>query len=283
MPVTNERAVAKAQNLAADTIILDLEDAVLPEAKTRARSQLADVLATHDFGYREVLVRINGLDSVWWQDDLAALANLPVQGVVLPKIETRSGIAAVAKVMASMPNGPKALWIMLESPVGVLNAAELCGYGAPVVGVIAGTADLSKAMHINTMDSTQPHRMGLLPALSQCVLAARAAGVSVIDGVYMNIQDNTGLEQECAQGKALGFDGKTLIHPAQLAIANAVFAPAAAEVQAAERLIEAWKMSEKTGAGVCLHEGRLVEHLHVIQAQALLSLAADVKEREASA
>lgn len=281
MPVTNERAVAKAQKLAADTLILDLEDAVLPEAKERARSSLGKLLASHDFGYREILIRINGLDSSWWQDDLAALADLPIHGVVLPKVETRSGISAVANVIAAMPNGPKALWIMLESPLGILNAADLCGYGAPVVGVLLGTADLGKSLNISDVQPDGTHRLGLQTALSQSVLAARAAGIAVIDGVYMNVKDSDGLERECIQGKALGFDGKTLIHPAQLSITNAVFAPSAAEVEAAEQLIKAWTDSEQSGEGVCLHNGSLVEYLHVKQAQALLAQAKSVREREA--
>lgn len=280
MPVTNERAVAKAQQLAADTLVLDLEDAVLPEAKVQARKSLRHVMATHDYSYREVLVRINGFDSPWWRDDLESLADLPVDGVVLPKVETRSSLAAVAEVMGSVKNGPDALWIMLESPRGVINAAELCGFGDPIAGVMLGTADLGKAMNISGIHPAHKNRLGLQNALSHCVLSARAADIAILDGVYMNVKDPDGLKEECLQGKALGFDGKTLIHPAQLDIANTVFGPNADEVDKAEQMIKVWTDAEQNGEGVCLFEGRLVEHLHVTQARTLLSLAAEVKARE---
>ncbi|MBX2826193.1 MAG: CoA ester lyase [Gammaproteobacteria bacterium] len=269
--------MAKAQTLPADCVILDLEDAVLPSHKLDARQALRAALESHEFGFSEVLVRINGVDTDWWQDDLAALAGTGVDGVVLPKVESRSDIASVASVMASISDGPQSLWIMLESPKGVLNAAELCAYGAPVVSVLIGTADLSEALKL-------PHttwREGLQYSLSQCVLAARAAGISVVDGVFMDVDDPDGLLRECQQGREMGFDGKSLIHPAQLETSNQLFAPTPEQVQVATELIIAWKVSEREGKAVCLHRGQLVEQLHVRQAEQVLALASEVEKRDA--
>jgi len=276
MPATNGRAVAKAQSLPADCLILDLEDSVLPSAKIDARVALGKALGSHDFGFSEVLVRINAVNTDWWQDDLAALAGTGVQGVVLPKVESRSDIDAVARVMASIDDGPQALWIMLETAAGVLNAAELCGYGSPVAAMLVGTADLGRELQL----VETPERDGLRYALSHCVLAARAAGIAVIDGVYMEIADTEGLERECLQGRELGFGGKSLIHPAQLEITNTHFSPSPAAVLAATNLVLAWKISEREGRAVCLHEGRLVEHLHVTQAESVLAMASTIEKRQ---
>jgi len=277
-PALNERAVRKAQTLPADVIILDLEDSVLPESKVAARAAAKLALESYDFGYSEVFVRINAVDTEWWQDDIASLSGTGVQTVVLPKVETRSDIAQISRVMASVDNGPGNVWIMLETPAGILNATELCGYGVPVAGVLVGTADLGKALQLPLSQD----RAALTVALSTCVLAARAAGIVALDGVFMDVTDTEGLAAECAHGRALGFDGKSLVHPAQLETTNRLFAPDPAAVAAASALVAAWQASKKTGKGVCLYQGRLVEQLHVGQAQSLLAMAAAVADREAA-
>jgi len=242
MPSINVRATAKATQLPADVIILDLEDSVLPTEKHNAREALAQACRDNDYGHREVLVRINGLSTPEWRDDLAVCAACNVSGIVVPKI---------------------------ESAQGIINALEIATSASDVTALIVGTADLSKAMQL----SERADRLGLQHALSQVVLAARVANITVIDGVYMDVQDQQGLEIECEQGRALGFDGKSLIHPNQLIAANQYFAPSAKEIKHARQLLDAWEQSREQQTGVCVMNNKLVEYLHVEQARELLAVA----------
>lgn len=278
MPATRHRAVEKAVGLPVDSIVLDLEDAVHPDQKTQAREFLRDHLQ-RQFGYRERLVRINAVDSRWWKEDIAALNDLPeglIDGIVIPKVERQQDIDLVVRSLASSARANTSLWIMLETTHGVLRAEELCGYGQPVVAALVGTADLTRALRL----PPDAGRTGLLPSLSHCVLSARAAGVDIIDGVFVSIEDSARLRRECEQGRLLGFDGKTLIHPNQLAIANEVFAPTRQEVEDAREMVEAFNAAIADGQGVCRWRNQLVEHLHAAQAGALLARHELLKKRD---
>jgi len=292
MPVTNTRAVEKAVGLPADTIILDLEDSIGAASKDEAAEQLT-VALSRDFGYRTVLIRINGLQSDLWQQDIEAVRAAIAQGgrchgIVLPKIETCEEIRQVENALDD--NRALAIWIMIETPTAVQNAGALCGYGAPVAGVMVGTADLAKELKLPDprfltvpQESLTPPslqvRAGLVMSLSLVVIAARAADIVVIDGVYMNFRDSEGLEREAWQGLSLGFEGKSLIHPAQLDVTNRVFSPSESELSEAREMIETWQASSDSGQAVCSFKGALVEELHVRQARARLELAQRIAER----
>ena len=292
MPVTNARAVAKAVTLPVDTIILDLEDSVGAASKDEAAAQLAEALG-RDFGYRTVFTRINGLQSDLWQQDIEAVRGAMAKGgrchgIVLPKIESCEQIRQVTDVLGA--SSGLDIWIMIETPAAVQNAEALCGYGAPVTGVMVGTADLAKELKLpdsrfvtvpdNFRAAMSPQsRAGLVTSLSMIVIAARAAAISAIDGVYMNFRDNEGLEQEVWQGLSLGFDGKSLIHPAQLEVSNRVFSPSESELAEAREMIETWQASSDAGQAVCSFKGALVEELHVKQAKARLELAQRIDEQ----
>ena len=285
MPAINQRAVNKAQSLTVDTVILDMEDSVHQDRKEEVREAVVSNLQNLDFGYREVLVRINATDTDYWREDIKALQSVSklsrCDGIVVPKVETVEQIQLLADALADAETSASAesqlpLWIMIESPLAVINAVQLCGFGDPVAGMIIGTADLSK-------DLKMPHtasRFALMHALSTCMLAARAAGIVAIDGVFMDIKDQSGFEAEALQGVQLGFDGKTLIHPAQLEPCNRLFAPSTDEIDDATALIDAWEQARDQGAGVCTYKGKLVENLHVAQARERLQFHQLVLDRQ---
>jgi len=263
IPAARARAMEKAQGLAADAIIFDLEDAVAPEEKPAARDLLVRVLATADYGPRLRIARINGLDSDWGAADAAALAGVSVDAVLVPKVNCAADLDAVAALMPGVN-----LWAMMETAAGMLNAAEIAAHPA-VTGMVMGTNDLAKELGCRF----RADRLPLQAGLGLCLLAAKAQGKVIIDGVYNAFKDDAGLQAECEQGRDMGFDGKTLIHPAQLAIANAVFAPDAAEVELAQRQITAFEAARAAGQGVAVVDGRIVENLHIVTAQAVLSRA----------
>jgi (3S)-malyl-CoA thioesterase len=264
IPGSKDRALDKARALDADAIIFDLEDAVAPAEKARARETLAAALTQGGYGRRGRIVRINGLDTEWGRGDLAALRGLPLDGVLLPKVGRAADLAPVAAALPGVP-----LWAMMESPAAVLNAAEIAA--APgMAGLVMGTNDLLKDMGARF----RPDRLGLMLALQTCLAAARANGLTCVDGVYNAFRDAEGLRAECLQGRDLGFDGKTLIHPDQLAIANEVFAPGEEEVALARRQIEAFEAAMARGEGVAVVDGRIVENLHIVTARALIDKAA---------
>lgn len=265
MPASRASAVEKARDLPADALIFDLEDAVSPSDKAAARTAIANALEMGGFGERTRLVRINALDTAWGADDLAALEGVPLDGIVVPKVSDPAQLDRIAG---------RRLFAMIETPAGVLNAPAIAAHPA-IAGLIAGTNDLARELR----SKDRPDRLALLPALGTIVLAARAAGVICLDGVYNAFRDEQGLSWECEQGRDLGFDGKTLIHPGQLDIANAIFAPSEAEVELATRQIAAWEEAEATGQGVAVVDGRIVENLHVATARELIAKAAVIAAR----
>jgi len=280
MPGSNARALQKARTLPADALILDLEDAVSPAEKVAARALVADAVAAGGYGPRRVLVRVNGLETAWGRDDVAGVAPAGPDAILLPKVETRADIEAAVALLDAVGGGASPrLWAMMETPRAVLNAAEIAAAHNRLEGFVLGTNDLAKDLGV----AHTPGRLPLLTALSLCLLAARAEGLVCVDGVYNAFRDAPGLRAVCEQGRDLGFDGKSLIHPAQLAIANEIFAPSAADVAAAEAEVAAFAEAEARGEGVAVLDGRIVENLHAAAARRLLERAAAIAELDAAA
>lgn len=276
MPGSNTRALEKARILPVDSLIFDLEDAVAPEAKVQARQCVIAAVTEGGYKQREIVVRVNGLDTPWGRDDIAAIAKLPIQGVLLPKVNTPTQIEQAIEWLDK--NGGEAtlpIWMMAETPQGILNIDRIAGCHPRLAAIIMGTSDLAKDMRVrHTKD-----RIGLLVPLSLCVMAARAHGLEIIDGVHLNLDDEEGFQAACTQARDLGFDGKTLIHPKQIEVANQIFAPSAMEVKHAREILGAWEEAQKQGKGVVVVNGRLVENLHVEEAKRLLALAGVIGER----
>jgi citrate lyase subunit beta/citryl-CoA lyase len=270
VPGSNHRALARAPSLPADAFILDLEDAVLPEHKVTAREAVAAVVHSGAFGPREVAIRCNPPDSTWGVADLRAAAASGAHAAVLPKVATATEVARASAVLDAADQGGRvSLWLMAETPTALLDLRLLIGASARVEVVVLGTADLGLALRLPPGDS----RTALVPHLARAILEARASGVDILDGVYPQLADSAGLRAECAEGRALGFDGKTLIHPGQIAVANEIFGVAPEEAAAAERLIAAWSAAaEQGGSAVAVVNGRMVERLHVEQAERRLAL-----------
>ena len=262
IPAANARAMEKARGLAADAIIFDLEDAVAPDAKAAARDALARAL-TQDYGPRARIVRINALSTEWGADDASACAGLDIDAVLVPKVD---GPDDLDRVAALIPDTP--LWAMMETPLGMLNAAGIAAHPR-LAGMVMGTNDLAKDLG----SRFRADRLPMMAGLGLCLLAAKAHGVVIVDGVFNAFKDDDGLRAECEQGRDMGFDGKTLIHPAQLEIANAAFAPTEAEVALARRQIEAFDAATAQGQGVAVVDGRIVENLHVATARQTLDRA----------
>ncbi|WP_391481204.1 HpcH/HpaI aldolase/citrate lyase family protein [Nereida sp. NH-UV-3] len=260
IPASKERALEKAKGLACDAIIFDLEDAVAIDEKVPARTLLAETLPTADYGARLRIVRVNGLDTTWGRDDV--LSVLDADAVLLPKVNSAADVDAIA-ALTTLP-----IWAMMETPLGILNAAEIAAHPR-LEGMVMGTNDLAK--DLNTRH--RPDREPLLTSLQMCLLAARAHGVTIVDGVYNAFKDDAGLKIECDQGRDMGFEGKTLIHPAQLEVANAAFAPSEADIDLSKRQIEAFEQAERDGQGVAVVDGKIVENLHIVTARATLAKA----------
>jgi citrate lyase subunit beta/citryl-CoA lyase len=269
VPGSNARALDKATSLPVDGLILDLEDAVLPAGKLSARAAVLAAVAARRFGHREVVVRINGVDTEWGSGDLRAAAACPVDGILLSKVDSPATLVRAAQVLDEMAAPPGLrLWSMVETPRGVLDIDAIARCTPRLGAIVVGTADLGKALRV----PEQPGRAGLIPALTHCVLAARAAGLDILDGVYTHLADPAGFRAECLQGKHLGFDGKTLIHPGQVDACNEIFGVSDSDAATAAELIAAWESAATTGAGVAVHAGRLVERLHVEDARRRLAL-----------
>jgi (3S)-malyl-CoA thioesterase len=271
VPADKPRAIAKARDLDCDAIIFDLEDAVAASQKSAARETLRVELAVGGHAPRGRIVRVNPAATPWGAEDLAALRALPLDGVLLPKVSLPADLAATR---AALPETP--VWAMIETPAAVAHAFAIAA--APgMAGLVMGTNDLATDLGCRA----RPDRLPLMLALQTCVLAARAAGLVCLDGVCNALDDQVGLEAECRQGRDLGFDGKTLIHPAQLAVANRVFAPSADEIALARRQIAAWQAAEAAGLGVAVVDGKIVENLHIVAARALLAKAKAIAGRGA--
>lgn len=264
IPAANQRAMDKARTLAADAIIFDLEDAVAPAEKPGARELLRAALA-QDYGGRARIVRINGFDTEWGRDDAAFAAGLGdrADAVLVPKVSRPEDLDAVAAITGDIP-----LWAMMETALGMLNAAAIAAHPR-LQGMVMGTNDLAKELG----SRHRPDRLGMQAGLGLCLLAARAHGLVIVDGVFNAFKDEEGLRAECEQGRDMGFDGKTLIHPAQLDIANAAFAPTGAEIDLSRRQIEAYEAAIAEGKAVAVVDGRIVENLHVETARKTLARA----------
>ena len=279
IPGSKERALEKAKGLTVDAIIFDLEDAVAPDEKANARNLLAQSLASGGYGNRFQLVRINGFGTDWGAADFDAIAAVGPQAILLPKVDTADDVATVATMLDGRPGCQNTeIWAMMETPLGILNAAEIAK--APRMGgFVLGTNDLAKELMCKFRADREP----LLTSLQLCLLAARAAGIAVVDGVYNAFKDEDGLRAECEQGRDMGFDGKTLIHPAQVAIANQVFAPSEEDVALAHRQIAAFEAAKAAGQGVAVVDGKIVENLHVATAHATLAKTDAIAALEAEA
>lgn len=270
MPGSNQRALEKARSLAADVLVLDLEDAVGPDKKSLAREQVVAAVIAGGYGNREVIVRANSLESEWGVADVMAIARSGADGVCLPKVESAAEVAAVIDLL-DKAGAPAAMqvWVMIETPVGVQNIHQITASDPRMTVILMGTTDLAKELRV----PHTPSRAGLQYSLGRCVLAARASDKEIFDGVYLDLEDAAGFAQSCQQGRELGFDGKTLIHPKQLAVANDVFGPSAAELVRARDIIAAWQHAAAEGKGVVVVDGKLVEGMHVDEARRQLAIA----------
>lgn len=276
MPGANARALEKARTLPADSVVFDLEDAVAPEAKAAARQQVAETLERGGYGPREVVVRVNDPNTSWGDDDLMTLAPLEFDAVLLPKVDSADQVRAAIEVLNSSGGNRQALWVMIETPAGVLRASEIAGASKRLACMVMGTSDLSKDMRV----PADAERLGLITPLSWCVTVARAYGIDILDGVQLDLEDGEAYRRVCAQGRRLGFDGKTLIHPKQIDLANEIFSPAADEVEKAREIIDAWEHARGEGKGITVVRGQLVETLHVEEAKRTLALVESIRELE---
>ncbi len=280
MPGANTRALEKAKNLSADALILDLEDAVAPDAKDQARIQVTDAVKAGGYGPREIVIRVNGLDTPWGGEDLAAAVAAGPDAILIPKAASSDDIARASAAMRQAGAGENMqLWAMIETPIGILKAGEIAAAvrhaGSRLAVLVMGLNDLVK----ETGAALDGERTAALYWLSAALTAARAHGLTILDGVYNNFRDMEGYAKECRQGRMLGFDGKTLIHPDQIALANEVFSPPAAEVEFARKIIAAFDQPENQGKGVINLEGRMVELLHADMARRTVAIADAIAAR----
>ena len=270
MPGSNPRALDKARSLPADGLILDLEDAVAPDAKIGARAQVCDAVRAGGYGAREIVIRVNGMATAWGHADLIAAATAGADAVLIPKVESADMVHQALAVLdeagapADLP-----LWCMIETARGALRAEEIADASARAGCLVMGTSDLARELRA----AHTPLRLPMLTALGHCLLAARASGCAILDGVHLDLKDDEGFIAVCRQGAELGFDGKTLIHPRQIEAANRAFAPSEQELAQARRIIEAHREAAREGKGVVVVDGRLIEQLHVDQAQERVQLA----------
>ncbi|MCC7329050.1 MAG: CoA ester lyase [Gammaproteobacteria bacterium] len=284
MPGSSTRALEKARGLAADVIIMDLEDAVAPSAKEAARAAACAALAAGGYGRRETVLRVNGLDTAWGAADIAAAATSGADAVLFPKVGSAGQLAAAVARLDAAGGANLPVWAMIETPAGVLAVDAIASLAPRLEVLVMGTADLARALRL----PPDPARLGLLPALGRCLLAARARGLDILDGIFTDLGDEPGFRAACRQGKALGLDGKTLIHPAQLAIANETFGVSAAEAAAARKTMAAWQAADAASRGIAVLDGRMIERLHAGEASRLLALheacagpAPDIDENKA--
>ena len=274
MPGSNARALEKGRNLPADGLILDLEDSVAPDAKAGAREQIAKAVAADGYGKRELLIRINSLDTAWWADDVAMAGQAATDGILVPKVSTVEDLRLVSDRLAEVGADPALkVWAMIETARAVLDADRLAATvheaGSRLAGFVFGPNDISRETRIRML----PGRATMLPMISHCILATRAHGLEILDGPYSDFANTDGFAQECIQARDLGFDGKTLIHPGQIDACNAIFTPPAEEVAAARRIIAAFELPENASRGAIQIDGRMVERLHADMARRTIAIA----------
>jgi citrate lyase subunit beta / citryl-CoA lyase len=284
MPGSNARAIEKARTLPVDAIILDLEDSVAPEGKIAARTQVSDAVAAGGFGAREVVVRINALDTQWWLEDLNAVAKAKPDAVLVPKVSNPGHLEDAAERLVDISADQKIrVWAMMETPLAMLNARDIAAAAADVEtrlsAFVMGTNDLAK----ETRAAIKPGRAAMLPWLMNCVAAARAFGLDILDGVYNDLANTDGFARECNEAREMGFDGKTLIHPNQIAPCNAAFSPSAEEVAQAKKIIAAFDLPENRNKGVVQLDGRMVERLHAEMARRTVAIAQAIEARSREA
>lgn len=280
MPGSNARAIEKAKTLPADVLIFDLEDAVAPEAKASARQRVCDAVRANGYRPRELVVRVNALGTPWGREDLEAVATCGADAVLVPKVESAETVRqSLAILTACGASEALALWCMIETPAGVLRAEDIAHASPRLAALVMGTSDLTNDLHaLHTRD-----RLPLLHSLGHCLLVGRAYGLAVLDGVHLDLRDDEGFAAVCQQAAELGFDGKTLIHPKTLAIANQVFAPSPNAIAWSRRVIAAHAEATAKGQGVVLVDGQLIENLHVENAQRLVQIAAAIDQLTRSA
>ncbi|QQS10871.1 MAG: CoA ester lyase [Rhodospirillales bacterium] len=275
MPGANTRALEKARTLPADALIFDLEDAVAPDAKEAARANVVAAAASKSYGKREIVIRANGLTTPWGREDVLAAATSGADAVLVPKLECAADVTAVVELLDEAGAPPDmAVWGMMETPKGFLHAEEIVSASPRLALIVMGTNDLVKDLRARHT----PMRLPMVTALGIGMLAARAYGIAILDGVYNDIQDSEGFRAVCVQGVEMGFDGKTLIHPSQVEPCNEAFAPTAAELAMAGKIVTAFETARAAGKGVVTVDGRMIENLHVEQAQRALALAAAIEE-----
>jgi citrate lyase subunit beta/citryl-CoA lyase len=275
MPGSNARALEKGKTVAADGLILDLEDAVAPDAKALARDQVVKAVKDGGYGKRELLVRVNGMNTPWGYEDLVAAAHSGADGILLPKVDSADAVRQ-AEAVLDASGAPKdlSIWCMMETSRGMLHAEEIAQSSPRLGGLVMGTSDLAKDLHC----AHTPMRLPMVTSLGLCMLAARAAKLPILDGVYLDLSDDEGFRASCVQGLEFGFDGKTLIHPKTVGVANEVFAPSEKEVEQSQKIIAAFEAATAEGKGVVVVDGKLVENLHVENAKRLVALAAAIEE-----
>ena len=274
MPGSNARAQEKAKTLPADGLILDLEDATAPDAKQSARELVCKNVKDGGYGRRELIIRINALGTPWGSDDLKAASAAAPHSILVPKVETAEQVREVESLLAQHGAASSvAIWCMMETPLGILNAKEIAGASPRTRCLVMGTSDLTKDLHAQHTEL----RLPMMTSFGLCLLAARAYGLSILDGVYLDLENADGFRASCVQGLELGFDGKTLIHPKQVAAANEVFAPSEQDVADAREIIEAHQKATAEGAGVVVVKGKLIESLHVAEAERLVALAEAIR------
>lgn len=274
MPAANDRALEKARSLPTDAIIFDLEDAVAPDAKETAREKACAAVKDGGYGRRELTIRVNSMDTRWYEDDLRAAAAAGPDAVVVPKVSSAAEVHRIeAALEAAGAPDHTAIWAMVETPVAMLHAEEIAGAGERLTVLVMGTNDLAKELHARHV----PGRGPLLTGLGLCLLAARATGTAIVDGVYNNVKDLEGFEAECRQGRQMGFDGKTLIHPGQVEPCNRAFSPGPAEVEEARTIVAVWEEALAAGRGVATVNGRMIENLHVAEARRILDIQAAIE------
>jgi citrate lyase subunit beta/citryl-CoA lyase len=281
MPGSNARAIDKAKTLLADGVILDLEDAVAPSAKEAARKQVHDAVKSGGFGKRDVFIRVNTIDSAWFAEDMTAAVHAGPDAILVPKIATPKQLELIGQRLLDMHANTRVhIWAMIETPVAIFNAPALAASARDsetrLSGFVIGTNDLAK----ETRARIVPGRAPMLAWLSECVLAAHAYGIDILDGVYNDLSDADGFAAECVQARDLGFDGKTLIHPSQIEICNAAFSPSQAEVAQAKKIIAAFDRPENKGKGVIELDGRMVERMHADIAQRTVAIADAIEDRQ---
>ncbi|UXA04783.1 CoA ester lyase [Mycobacterium sp. SMC-2] len=270
LPGNKPRALEKAKSLPADVLIFDLEDAVGPDAKADSRATVCDAISSDSYGPREVVVRINGLGTEWHDEDLAAVAASPAHGVLVPKVESGEQVRALAARLDGLDASESLqLWVMMETPRSFLRAEEIAAASDRLAALVIGTNDLVNDLHGLHVSGRAP----VVPALSLAVLGARAAGKVILDGVFNDITDEDGFRAEARQGREMGFDGKTLIHPSQIGPANDLFGPSQQELADARKVVAAYEEARAAGTSVITVDGRMIENLHVRNAERILALA----------